>query len=285
MKWEGTLLSAPGMLTLFIFLLLPIVGLIVLAFMQRGAYGTINWTPSVDNLKRLIGFSSFGWAPDNAVIVARSLILATVTTLICLLIAFPMSFWIAAHKKSTRALLLALVMVPSCTNLVIRTYAWMLVLGAQMPPTWIARAIGLIGETDSLYPGQFAVYIGMVSSMLPFAVLPLYTSVERLDWNIVEATRDLYASPLRSFCHGVLSQMKSGIVASIILTLVPSLGMYVVSDLLGGSKYMLIGNLIQQQFGSASDWPFGAMLGVILILASVLSLAVFQKVGGGRNYV
>ena len=154
-----------------------------------------------------------------------------------------------------------------------------------MPPTWIARAIGIIGETETLYPGQFAVYVGMVSSMLPFSILPLYTCVERLDWRIVEATKDLYASPLRVFRHGILSQMTIGIVSSVILTFVPSLGMYVVSDLLGGSKYMLIGNLIQQQFGAASDWPFGAMLGIVLILASVLSLALLQKISKGKSYV
>ena len=285
MQRTGSFLSAPGMLTLLVFLLLPIAGLVVLAFMQRGAYGVIDWTPSLENAKRLLGFSSFGWASDNLLIIGRSLLLASVTTLLCLALAFPMAFWISAHKPSTRALLLAFIMVPSCTNLVIRTYAWMLVLGAQMPPTWIARAIGIIGETETLYPGQFAVYVGMVSSMLPFSILPLYTCVERLDWRIVEASKDLYASPLRVFRHGILSQMTIGIVSSVILTFVPSLGMYVVSDLLGGSKYMLIGNLIQQQFGAASDWPFGAMLGIVLILASVLSLALLQKISKGKSYV
>jgi spermidine/putrescine transport system permease protein len=285
MRSLGLLLTAPGMLWLVVFLLLPIVGLIVLAFAQRGAYGSIDWSFSCENLKRLAGYSSFGWSADNIHIIVRSLVLAFVTTALCLVFAFPMAFWIPNRKKSSRALLLALVMVPSCTNLVIRTYAWMLVLGSQMPPAWIARAVGLIGPDDALYPGTFAIYIGMLSSMLPFAVLPLYTSVERLNWNIVEAARDLYASPFRVFYHGVLSQMMPGIIASVILTLVPSLGMYVVSDLLGGAKYMLIGNLIQQQFGAASDWPFGAMLGIVLIISSVVSLAVFSRVGGGRNYV
>ena len=195
-----------------------------------------------------------------------------------------MAFWIANHGKSMRAFLFALIMVPSCTNLVIRTAAWMILLGPDMFPASIARFLGLIAEGESLYPGSFAVYVGMVSSMLPFAVLPLYTSVERLDWGIVEAARDLYAGPVRTFYHGILSQMMQGIIASVILTLVPSFGMYVISDLLGGSKYMLIGNLIQQQFGSASDWPFGAMLGVVLILTSVISLVIFQRVGG-KNFV
>lgn len=281
MRHVGLALTSPGMLWLLVFLLLPTLFLVVMAFAQRGSYGTIDWTFSLDNIKKLLGFSSFGWSADNLVIIWRSLKIAVITTVLCLLIGLPMAFWIGAHKKRTSTLLLALVMVPSCTNLVIRTYAWMLLLGAQMPPSWFARTLGIIGEMESLYPGTFAVYIGMVSCMLPFAVLPLYTSVERLDWGIVEAARDLYAKPLRTFYHGILSQMMPGIVASVVLTLVPTLGMYVISDLLGGAKFILIGNLIQQQFfGTALDWPFGAMLGIVLIVSSVLSLVVFKKTGG-----
>jgi len=284
MRKFGVLLTGPGILWLLVFLLIPTVFLMVLAFAQRGSYGSIDWHFSLLNLKRLLGFSSFGWSPDNLLILWRSVKIAAFTTVLCIFFGLPMAFWIANHGKSMRAFLFALIMVPSCTNLVIRTAAWMILLGPDMFPANIARFLGLIAEGESLYPGSFAVYVGMVSSMLPFAVLPLYTSVERLDWGIVEAARDLYAGPVRTFYHGILSQMMPGIVASVILTLVPSFGMYVISDLLGGSKYMLIGNLIQQQFGSASDWPFGAMLGVVLILTSVISLVIFQRVGG-KNFV
>jgi len=285
MRKFGALLTGPGILWLLIFLLLPTAFLVVMAFAQRGSYGSIDWTFSLENLKKLIGFSSFGWSADNLLIIWRSLKLAVITTVLCLAIGLPLAFWIGNHSKKTSTLLLTLIMVPSCTNLVIRTYAWMILLGGQMPPTWIARTLGFIGEQEALYPGTFAVYIGMVSCMLPFAVLPLYTSVERLDWGIVEAASDLYAKPLRVFYHGILSQMMPGIVASIVLTLVPSLGMYVVSDLLGGAKFILIGNLIQQQFfGTALDWPFGAMLGIVLIISSVLSLWVLRK-AGGQNFV
>lgn len=285
MRKFGLLLTGPGMLWLLVFLLLPTIFLLVMAFAQRGSYGTIDWTFSLDNVKKLLGYSSFGWSADNLLIIWRSFKIAVITTILCLVIGIPMAFWIGSHGKSMRTLLLALVMVPSCTNLVIRTYAWMILLGSQMPPTWIARFLGLLGENEALYPGTFAVYIGMVSCMLPFAVLPLYTSVERLDWGIVDAAKDLYAKPVRVFYHGILSQMMPGIVASVVLTLVPTLGMYVVSDLLGGAKYILIGNMIQQQFfGTALDWPFGAMLGIVLIISSVLSLVAFQKVGG-KNFV
>lgn len=284
MRKFGALLTGPGILWLLVFLLLPTIFLMVLTFAERGSYGSINWEFSFTNLKRLFGFSSFGWSPDNLLILWRSLKIAVFTTVLCLVIGLPMAFWVANRGKSMRAFWFTLIMVPSCTNLVIRTSAWMILLGPEMFPAGIARFLGLLADSESLYPGSFAVYIGMVSAMLPFSVLPLYTSVERLDWGIVEAARDLYASPLRTFRHGILSQMMPGIVASVILTLVPSLGMYVISDLLGGGKYMLIGNLIQQQFGSASDWPFGAMLGVVLILTSVISLIIFQRIGG-KNFV
>ena len=284
MRKFGALLTGPGILWLLVFLLLPTIFLMVLAFAERGSYGSINWEFSFTNLKRLFGFSSFGWSPDNLLILWRSLKIAVFTTVLCLVIGLPMAFWVANRGKSMRAFWFTLIMVPSCTNLVIPTSAWMILLGPEMFPAGIARFLGLLADSESLYPGSFAVYIGMVSAMLPFSVLPLYTSVERLDWGIVEAARDLYASPLRTFRHGILSQMMPGIVASVILTLVPSLGMYVISDLLGGGKYMLIGNLIQQQFGSASDWPFGAMLGVVLILTSVISLIIFQRIGG-KNFV
>ena len=284
MRKFGALLTGPGILWLLVFLLLPTIFLMVLAFAERGSYGSINWEFSFTNLKRLFGFSSFGWSPDNLLILWRSLKIAVFTTVLCLVIGLPMAFWVANRGKSMRAFWFTLIMVPSCTNLVIRTSAWMILLGPEMFPAGIARFLGLLADSESLYPGSFAVYIGMVSAMLPFSVLPLYTSVERLDWGIVEAARDLYASPLRTFRHGILSQMMPGIVAIVILTLVPSLGMYVISDLLGGGKYMLIGNLIQQQFGSASDWPFGAMLGVVLILTSVISLIIFQRIGG-KNFV
>ncbi|HSQ41897.1 MAG TPA: ABC transporter permease [Fibrobacteraceae bacterium] len=277
----GALLSAPGLLWLGVFLLLPMLGLCVLAFASRGNYGAVEWSFSLGNVKRLFGFGLFGWTPDTLMILLRSAVLAVGTTALCVTLSFPLAFWIAGRPKENRNLLMALVMVPSCTNLVIRTYAWMLALEAQMPPAWLARWTGLIGPEDSLYPGSMAVFLGMVSSMLPFAALPIYTAVERLDWSLVEAARDLYAKAFSTFRHAILPQVLPGTVAAVILTLVPSLGMFVVSDLLGGARNMLIGNLIQQQFGSASDWPYGAMVGMFLVLTSLLSLAVFQRWGGG----
>jgi len=275
----GLFLSVPALGWLGAFLALPCAALAVLAFARRGAYGSVDWAFSFDNFRRFVGFGLFGWSSDNLLILLRSAGFAALTTALCLGIGLPMAFWIADRPKRSRLVLLALVSAPSCINLVIRTYAWMLLLGSQSPPLRLLRALGMVGPDASLYPGALAVQLGMVSCMLPFAVLPLYASTERLNWSLVEAARDLYAGSLRTFRHGILPQILPGLVASLVMTAVPSLGMFVVSDLLGGARVMLIGNLVQQQFGMASDWPFGAMAGLVLVLGSLVSLAVLSRWG------
>ena len=286
-QWAtGLALTGTGMLWLLCFLVGPLMAIAAVAFAQRGDYGELVWQFTTENFWRMLGYTSFGWTPDYLWILGRSVVLAGVTTLICLLLGFPLAFWVAARDPRWRTFILALVMLPTCVNLVIRTYAWQLLLGAHAPPAWLAASLGVVGEGEALYPGALAVYLGMVSAMLPFAALPLYTSVERLDWSLVEAARDLYASRWATFRHGILPQVMPGLVAATILTGIPSLGMFVVSDLLGGAKVMLVGNLIQQQFGASGDWPFGAMLGLTLILATLASLAVLirwgQHQGGAR---
>ena len=269
---RGVMLVAWAFLWMGVFLFLPLVGLAALAFASRGEYGGVEWTFTWQNLERLAGWGELGFSWAYVSILWRSIQLAGVTTLICLAIGFPMAFWIANHPAQRRPLLLALVMVPSCVNLVIRTYAWQVFLSSQMPAAWVAQSLGLVPEGASLYPTVTAVYLGMVSCMLPFTVLPLYTSVERLDWSLVEAARDLHAGRWRTFRHGILAQCMPGLLAATILTFIPSLGMFVISDMLGGAKFLLVGNLIQAQFGSMNDWPFGATAGLFLVLASLAAL-------------
>ena len=260
---RGALLVGLAFLWMGVFLFAPLAGLSALAFASRGEYGGVEWTFTWENLSRLAGHDEFGFSWNHLLILWRSVVLAAVTTVLCLLIGFPMAFWIAARPAAARPLLLALVMVPSCVNLVIRTYAWQQFLGSQMPAAWVAQHLGLVPDGASLYPTVTAVYLGMVSAMLPFTVLPLYTSVERLDWSLVEAARDLHAGRLRTFRHGILAQCMPGLLAATILTFIPSLGMFVISDMLGGAKFLLVGNLIQQQFGSMNNWPFGATAGPV----------------------
>ncbi len=282
--WGGTFLIC-ALVWLTIFLVLPSLVLVAVAFAGRGPYGELIWTFSLDNFKRLAGFGILGWSADYLLILWRSIWVALVTTGLALLLAYPLAFFIAARPPRTRYLWLALIIIPFCTNLVIRTYAWMLILAQQMPPARLAQALGLIPSDTALYPSEFAVYLGMVSSFLPFTVLPLYTNVERLDWSIVEAAQDLYASKWRVFFHAILPQTFPGLATAIILTFIPAMGAFVVPDLLGGAKYMLVGNLIQQQFGASRDWPFGATVSFGLMILTLIGLFLLRRKNKGVDWL
>ena len=270
--WRAVLLSGGALSWLILFLVLPGLLVGVLAFASRGDYGQLVWSFTTDNFTRLAGWGIFGWSADYLIILARSLWQAALCTSLALLLAFPLAFVIAVQKPRWRYLLLALVTIPFCTNLVIRTYGWVLLFSNNLPPAQFAQWLGWIEPGAGIAPSAFAVIIGMVNAVLPFAILPLYPSVERLDWSLVEAARDNYAGKWRTFRHAIMPQVWPGLSAAFILTFIPAIGMFVVSDLLGGAKYMLVGNLIQQQFGASRDWPFGAAICLVLILLTLLGL-------------
>ena len=274
---RGLFFLGAGMLWLMAFLVLPGLVLIVVSFATRGAYGQLEWLFTIENYKRLAGFSLFGWTADYIMIVFRSVWVALITTLISVVLSYPLSFFICARSERTRYLWLTLVIIPFWTNMVIRTYAWFLILAPELPLAKLASYFGLIPAGSPLYPNSFAVYLGMVSMFLPFVTLPLYASVERLDWTLVEAAQDLYASRVRVFSQAILPQTLPGLSVGIILTFVPAMGMFVVPDLLGGSKYMLVGNLIQQQFGASRDWPFGAAISIGLMVLTMISLQFYRR--------
>ncbi|OPX41774.1 MAG: ABC transporter permease [Deltaproteobacteria bacterium] len=266
-----------GMLWILLFLVLPGLVLVVVSFATRGSYGQLEWSFTLENYKRLLGFSVFGWTPDYIIILWRSVWVAFVTSIIAVILSYPLCFFICSRPERTRFLWLMLVIIPFWTNMVIRTYAWFLILAPEFPPARIANLLGIIPPNTPLYPNAFAVYIGMVTIFLPFVALPLYSSVERLDWSLVEAAQDLYASKTRVFMQAILPQTMPGLSVGIILTFVPAMGMFVVPDLLGGAKYMLVGNLIEQQFGASRDWPFGAAVSMGLMLLTMASLYLYRR--------
>ena len=259
------------------FLVLPGLALVLVSLISRGDYGQLEWVWTLENYRRLAGFTLFGWTADYLLILWRSVVVAAVTTLISVILAYPLCFFIAGRPQRSRYLWLTLVIIPFWTNMVIRTYAWFLILSPEMPFARLAAFLGMISPGAPLYPNAFAVYIGMVSIFLPFVALPLYASVERLDWSLVEAAQDLYASPVRVFTQAVLPQTMPGLSVGVILTFVPALGVFVVPDLLGGAKYMLVGNLIQQQFGPSRDWPFGAAISMGLMVLTLVGLRFYRR--------
>ena len=276
---RGLSFLSGGMLWLLGFLILPSLIFIALSFAERGVYGEVIWTFSLENYQRLAGFSSFGWTPDYLLILGRSVIVAFVTTSVAILLSYPLTFFIASRPERSRFMWLVIIIIPFWTNIVIRTYAWFFLFSPEFPFARIAAFLGFIPDGSSLYPSAFAVYVGMISDYLPFLALPLYSSVERLDWSLVEAAQDLYASRIRVFMQAILPQTAPGLTVGIILTFVPTMATFVVPDLLGGAKYMLVGNLIQQQFGASRDWPFGAAISMALMLMTLFSMRIYRRKG------
>lgn len=272
LRTAGAWFAAPGLLWLAVFLVLPLLALVAVSFARSGEYTAIEWTFTWENFSRAAGYTLLGWQPNTLLVLLRSVIVAAVTTAATVTLSFPLAFYLANKPPRSRYLWLALLIVPFCTNLVVRVYAWMLLLSSQLPPARLAQWIGWVPEGGALYPGSVAVYLGMISTFLPFTALPLYASVERLDWSLVEAATDLYASPVRVFRQAILPQVMPGLTVAVVLTLVPAMGMFLVPQWLGGSSQMLVGNMIQQQFSESRDYPFGAALSLALMALTLLGL-------------
>jgi spermidine/putrescine transport system permease protein len=284
---RAALTSGPGVAWIVIFLLLPLLAIVAMSFLGRGAYGQVQWSFTLSNFKRLAGFGAFGFDPLYLRVMLRSLWLALGTVALCAAASFPLAFFIAGLPRQPKQVALMLVVIPFWTNLLVRTYAWQIVLSGR---GWLARAagvLGLIGPGEALFPSAFAVFIGMTCDYLPFMVLPLYASVEKIDWTIAEAASDLGASPRQVFRHALLPQVMPGFVAGAILVFVPATGQFVIPDLLGGAKTVLLGNAIQQQFGSSRDWPFGSAIACVSMVLVLAGLWLYARVAGeqGRQAV
>ncbi len=271
--------AGPGILWICFFLILPTLLLFVYSFLTKGEVQNAQLPATIENYGRFIGFDVFGFDGELPYlqILWRSILVSLVTTFFCVLLAYPLSFFIAAHGPARRNMLLLLVIAPSWINLVIRTYAFQIIFNPGSPLSGLARLFGIVGPDQGLFPSNFAVYVGNVNIFLPFLVLPLYTAVERIDWSLLEAGQDLYATKTQAFWNVLLPQTLPGLVAGIILTAIPALGMFVVPDLLGGAKTALIGNTIQQQFGTSQDWPFGATISFLVMGLTLLVLYLYSR--------
>ncbi len=269
---RAVLLSAPAMLWILILFLVPLGLVLGISAFSTGSFGELELPLTLSSHKRVLGFGFFGWEPIYPLILLRSLGVAAVTMVLCLVLGLPLAFFVAGLAPGKKNFALTLIVIPLWTNLLIRTYAWQILLE---PHGWIARSLGALGFVpagEALYPGTFAVMTGLVCDYLPFLVLPLYASVEKIDWRLAEAARDLGASGWRLFRHAVLPQIVPGMAAGIVLVFAPATGQFVIPDLLGGSKTVLLGNVIQQQFGSSRDWPFGSALASIAMFVVLIAL-------------
>ena len=267
----GVLLS-PTLFWLTVFFVIPLLIIFVYSFLDRGRFGGIEWTFQIENYVRFVD-------PLYLRIFGRSLMIAGVTTLLCLIFGYPMAYWIASQSPRIRNTLLLLVMLPFFTNFVVRTYALRFILLRDGIFNRVLFALGLANPESppNILFTQQAVVIGLVYTWIVAMVLPCYASLVGLDRSLIEAAQDLYADRFRSFLRVTLPLTKAGIVAGTILVFIPSFGAFVTPDLLGGSKSDMIGNLIVQQFGSASDWPFGAAISTVLLVAMLIGTVFYFR--------
>ena len=267
-------LIAPATLYLILFFVIPLGIVFVYSFLKRGVYGQLIWEFNLQNYVRVLD-------PLYLQIFWRSAVLATASTLGCLLLAYPFAYYIARRPTArTRNLLLVLVMIPFWTNFLIRTYAWRVILSNDGPINSVLMGLGVLKEPASLLFTDGAVLIGLVYGYLPFMVLPLYAAIERIDFSLMEAAGDLYANGWQAFRRVLLPLSMPGVLAGSILVFIPSLGAFVTPDLLGGAKTVMIGNLIQGQFLTARDWPFGSAISMLLMFAVLIATTVYFRKGG-----
>lgn len=276
--------SGPGLVWIMLFLILPSAVLLAIAFFSSDDYGNPVLPLSVQPFQQVAGFSLLGWDPGNILIFLRSLRQAGIATLVSALLSYPLVFFILSRRESIRPLLLLFIVLPSWTNQVVRTYAWLELLGPNAPVSWLGHTLGLLPPDLGMAPGSFAVTTGLAYNYLPYMIVPLYSSAEKLDWTLVEAGRDLYASGFRLFWHAVFPQTVPGLLSGVIFVAIPAFGDYVVPQLLGGDKALMIGSLVANQFTETPDWPYGAALTIIMLVFTGAGLVAFRvltrKLGG-----
>jgi spermidine/putrescine transport system permease protein len=263
----GWLLMTPMILWLFFFVVAPTLILAIYSFCQRDGLGQIVYEFSFENYRRIFFDENTGkFGTIYFTVFVRSVVYAGLTTLICLVVGFPVAWYIGRAPEHRRNLLLTLVMIPFWTSFLIRTYAWITILSTNGLLNGFLQYTRIISEPFSMLYTPGAVVLGLVYSYLPFLILPVYGSVEKLDNSLVEAAFDLGAGPVRAFQQVILPLTRPGVIAGILLVFIPAIGMFAIAQLMGGGTDPTIGEVIQNQFLSARDWPFGAALGMTLVL-------------------
>ncbi len=274
LKSENTgLLALPMGLWALLFVGLALLYVIALSFLSRGEGFSAQPPATLDNYARVV-------SPLYIKSLLLSLRLAFTTALFCLLIGYPFAYHMARSSPRARTWLMLLVIVPFWTNALIRIYGWKILFSAGGPINQGLMALGWISRPLKLLYTDFAVQVGMVYAMIPFMVLPVFSSVERMDWTMVEASRDLGASPLKAFFTVTVPMTLPGIMAGLVLTFIPSIGLFFLSDILGGSNTMLWGNLVHNELLKSRDLPFAAALSVVLLLLTGLVILLYRRAGG-----
>ena len=265
------LMLAPLYIFTLLFVAGPLIYMVVLSFQQRAEVWGVVHTFTLENYKNIL-------TPVYLQTFAESFKLALTSTALITLIGYPFGYFMAKLSAAWKKRLMLLIMIPFWTNSLIRLYGWIIIFRANGT---LDKALMGLGLTDSplkllyTYP---AVVVGMVYALLQFMILAVYSSAEKMDWSLVEAARDLGASPLRAFCTVTLKLTLPGLLSGIILTFIPSMGLFFIADILGGNKVVLVGTLIQDQVNKTHNLPFAAALSVVLMILTSLMISLYKRV-------
>ena len=256
-----------------LFIILPIILLTFMSFMTKGPLGRVVYKFTFENYAEM-------FKPVYFTVIKQSLVIALWTTLLTVLLGYPLAAFIANVKKKTSGILTVLMMLPLWVSGLVILYSFVIMLNKTGVINQFLLNLHLIKKPLNLLYNNFAVIVGMIYMFLPFAVLPMFSSIEKLDKGLIEASKDLGAGPVKTFMKVTLPLTSPGIFAAVILTFIPCIGYYMVTDMLGGGTNMMVGNLIYRQFTISRNWPFGAALAMVLAIVIFLMLFIYTKLGG-----
>ena len=267
------LTTVPVTIYALLLIVAPLIYIFIISFFESDNYGGMN---IVFTLKNYITLFDVVYLK----VFLKSFLIGGITTLICLLIAYPFSLCLRKQSTKIQKISILLIMLPFVTNSLIRTYGWIVLLRKEGVINSFLKSIGLIKESFSFMYNDFGIIVGLVYTLLPFMILPINSAVSKLNNNIVEASYDLGASKLKTFFKIILPETLPGVFSGSLMVFIPAIGYFFISDILGGGKSMLIGNLIKNQFLTARNWPFGASISIFLIIITLVLVELYKKVGG-----
>lgn len=275
-KISAWIMCGPVSLWMILLVAVPFLYIFIISFMTPSTYGGVEFGFTFDNLKQTMELSTLKVYLD-------SFMIALETTIICLLVAYPFAYFVAQKSPIKKTVYMAFVMVPFMVNSMIRLFSWINLLRREGIINQILLSLGVIKEPLQMVYNRTGSIIGLVYTLLPFMILPLYSSIEKLDKSLLEACSDLGAKPWKAFWLVTLPLTMPGIIAGVIMVFIPSLGLFFVTDLMGGSKVMVLGSLIRNDFITAKNWPLGSALSIVLILLTLLFIFLYKKKGGDMD--
>lgn len=275
-KFLKILFTAPVIIYTLFLIFFPLLYILFLSFTKSDSYGGVVYSFTLTNYLNIFD-------PTYIKIFLKSSLIALITTVICIAISYPFSLFLTEKSEKTKNILMKLVMIPFLTNSLIRTYGWIVILRKNGVINNFLTSTNLISEPLTLMYNNLAIIIGMVYTLLPFMILPVYSSVSKMDKSLIEAAKDLGANKFQIFTKIIVPETISGVFNGSLMVFIPAIGYFFISDILGGGKIMIIGNLIKNQFLTARNWPFGSAISIFLIIITFILVWIYKIMGGNMD--